>query len=55
MLNKQTEDLNIADSKGENTTPWKIIHGLSGKGKKTSVKINKRDGTPPTSETDLLA
>ena len=49
------EDLKIADSKGEYTTTWKIIHKLSGKSKKASVKVNKRDGTPSTSETDLLA
>ena len=55
MLNKQMEDLKIADSRGEYTSTWKIIHELYGKGKKTSVKVNKRDGTPPTSETDVLA
>ena len=44
MLDKQIEDLNSEDSKGEYTTTWKIIHELSGKGKKTSVKDNEKDG-----------
>ena len=55
MLNKQIEDLEQADSRGDYTTTWKIIHELSGKGKKTNVKVKKRDGTPPTSDTELLA
>ena len=55
MLNNQMEDLRLADSKGDYTTTWKIIHNLSGKDKKTSVKVNKRDSTPPTSDKDLLA
>ena len=55
MLNKQMEDLRLADSKGDYTTTWKIIHDLSEKDKKSSVKVNKRDGTPPTSDKDLLA
>ena len=49
------KDLRLADSKGDYTTIWKIIHDLSGKEKKSSVKVNKRDGTPPTSDKDLLA
>ena len=32
---------------------WKIIHDLSGK--KSSVKVNKRDGTAPNSDINLLA
>ena len=55
MLNKQIEDLKLADTKGDYTTTWKIIHELSGKGKKTSVKVKKRDGTPPTSDKELLS
>ena len=55
MLNKQVVDLRLADSKGDYTTTWKIIHDLSGKDKKSSVKVKKRDGTPPTSDKDLLA
>ena len=55
MLNKQIEDLKLADTKGDYTTTWKIIHDLSGKGKKTSVKVEKRAGTPPTSEKELLS
>ena len=48
------EDHKIAVSKGKYTTTWKIIYELSGKDKKANVKVNKRDGTPLTSETDLL-
>ena len=55
MLSKQMEDLSLADSKGDYTTTWKIIHDLSGKYKKSSVKVNKRESTPPTSDKDLLA
>ena len=54
-LNKQIEDLSIADSKGEYTTTWNIVPMLSGKCKKICVKVNKRDSTPPKSETDLPA
>ena len=55
MLNKQMEDLWLADSKGDDNTTWKIIHDLYGKDKKSSVKLNEIDGTPPTSGIDLLA
>ena len=55
ILNKHIEDLKMSDFKGEYTTRWKIIHELPGKGEKTSVEVNKRYGTPPTSETDQLA
>ena len=55
MLNKQMEDLRLADSKGDYTTTWKIDHDLSGKDKKSSVKFNKRDGTQPTNDKDLLS
>ena len=54
MLNKQIEDLKQADSRGDYTTTWKIIHELSGKGKKTNVKVKRRDGSPPTSDVELL-
>ena len=30
-LNKQMEELKLADSKGDYSTTWKIIHDLSGK------------------------
>ena len=53
MLNKQMEDLRLADLKDDYTTTWKIIHDLSGK--ISSVKVNERDGTPPTSDVDLLS
>ena len=54
MLDKRMEDLTLADARGEYATTWKIIHDLSGKGKKSSVKVKKRDGTPPTSDAELL-
>ena len=46
MLNKQMEDLRLADSKGDYTTTWKIIHDLSGKDKKSSVKVKKKRWHP---------
>ena len=49
------KNLRLADSKGDYSPTWKIIHDLSGKDKKSSVKVNKRDVTPPTSDKDLLA
>ena len=54
MLNKQIEDLKQADSRGDYTTTWKIIHELSRKGKKTNVRVKKRDGTAPTTDSELL-
>ena len=55
MLNKRIDDLKLADAKGDCTSTWKIIHELSGKVKKSTVKVKKRDGTPPTRNTELLA
>jgi exonuclease III len=55
MITKQMEDLSLADLKGDYTTTWKIVHDLSGKHETPSVKVKKRDGTPPTSVNDLLA
>ena len=52
-LNKQMEELKLADSKGDYSTTWKIIHDLSGKDR--NVKVKMRDGTPPKSDKDLLA
>ena len=49
------DDLRLADSNGNYTTTWKIIYDLSGKDKRSSVKVNKRDGAPQTSDKDLLA
>ena len=54
QLNKQMEELRIADETGNYTTTWKIIHSLSGKKDKKNVKVKKRDGNPPESEQDLL-
>ena len=55
MLTKQMEDLHLADQKGDYSTTWKIIHDLSGKDRKSSVKVKKRDGTSPKNDKDLLA
>ena len=49
------EDLRLADYKGYFTTIWKVIHDLPGKDKKSNVKVNNRDGTPPMSDKDLLS
>ena len=54
-LNKQMEELKLADSKGDYPTTWKIIHDLSGKDRNPKVKVKMRDGTPPKSDKDLLA
>ena len=54
-LNKQMEELQLADSKGDYSTTWKIIHDLSGKDRNPKVKVKTRDGAPPKSDKDLLA
>ena len=54
-LNKQMEELKLADSQGDYSTTWKIIHDLSGKDRNPKVKVKMRDGTPPKSDKDLLA
>ena len=53
-LNKQMEDLKLADEKGEYNTTWKIIHEISGKERRSNPKVKKRDGSAPTSEKELL-
>ena len=52
---KQIGDLKLADSKVDYTTTWNIIPDQSEKDKKSSAKVKKRDGTPPTSDKDLLS
>ena len=56
-LNKQMEGLELADSKGDYSTTWKITHDFSGKDRnpKVKVKVKMRYGTPPKSDKDLLA
>ena len=54
-LNKQMEELQLADSKGDYSPTWKIIHDLSGKDQNPKVKVKMRDGAPPKSDKDLLA
>ena len=43
------EELELAVSKGDYTTIWKIIHDLSGKDRNPKVKVEMRasDGAPP--------
>ena len=53
-LNKQMEELQLADSKGDYSTTKKIIHDLSGKDRNPKVKVRMRDGAPPKSDKDLL-
>ena len=43
-LNRQMEELQLADSKGDYSTTWKIIHDLSGKDRNPKVKVKMRDG-----------
>ena len=54
-FNKQMEELQLADSKGDYSTTWKIIRELSGKDRNPKVKVKMRDGAPPKSDKDLLA
>ena len=54
-LNKQMEELKLADSKGDYSTTWKIIYDLSGKDRNPKVKVKMRDGTSSKCDTDLLA
>ena len=53
-LDKQMEDLKVAEDKGEYDTTWKIIHEISGKDTKPNPKVKKRDGSAPSSEKELL-
>ena len=46
-LQKQMEDLQVADEKGEYNTTWKIIHDISGQNMRSNPKVKKRDGSPP--------
>ena len=54
VLNKQLEDLRLADERGHYTTTWNIIHSLSGRNIKTNVKVKLRKGDPPENEEHLL-
>ncbi len=53
-LDRQMEDLRVADEKGNYSTTWKIIHNISGKNKTSNPKVKKRDGTAPSSDKELL-
>ena len=54
VLNKQLEDLRLADERGHYTTTWNIIHSLSGRNIKTNVRVKLRNGDPPEDEEHLL-
>ena len=54
VLNKQLEDLRLADERGHYTSTWNIIHSLSGRNIKTNVKVKLRNGDPPENEEHLL-
>ena len=54
VLNKQLEDLRLADERGHYTTTWNIIHSLSGRNIKTNVKVKLRNGDPPENDEHLL-
>ena len=54
VLNKQLEDLSLADERGHYTSTWNIIHSLSGRNIKTNVKVKLRNGDPPENEEHLL-
>ena len=47
------EEFKLADSKGDYSTTWKIIHDLSGKDQNPKVKVKMGDGAPPKSDKDL--
>lgn len=53
-LNKQLEDLRLADERGHYSTTWNIIHSLSGKNIKTNVKVKLRNSDPAENEEYLL-
>ena len=54
VLNKQLEDLRLADERGRYTTTCNIIHSFSERNIKTNVKVRLRNGDPPESEEHLL-
>ena len=47
VLNKQMEDMRLAEERGHYTTTWKVNHSLSGWNIKTNVKVKLRNGDPP--------
>ena len=53
-IQQQMEDLQEADRKGDFNTTWKIINRISGQNRSTP-KVKKRDGSAPSSDTELLA
>lgn len=53
-LNKQLEDLRLADERGHYSTTWNIIHSLSGKNIKTNVKVKLRNSDTAENEEYLL-
>ena len=55
MLDKQIDDLHLADMKGDYSTTWKIVQDLSRNNNKPNVKVKRRDGNPPKSTKDLIS
>ncbi|KAI8514995.1 hypothetical protein Bbelb_075860 [Branchiostoma belcheri] len=54
FLNQQLENLQEADKKGDYNTTWKIVNSLAGKGRRPSPRVKKRDGSAPSSDSELL-
>ena len=54
FIQEQMEDLQEADQRGDYNTTWKIINTISGQNSRSNHKVKKRDGTAPTSDTELL-
>lgn len=53
-LNRQMDDLKLADETGNYTATWSIINDLSGKNTRRNVKVKKRDGSAASSEQEVL-
>ena len=54
-IQKQMQDLQEADQKGNHNTTWKIINSISGQGNRPNPKVKKRDGSSPSSDKELLS
>ena len=52
-IQRQMEDLQKVDRKGDFNTIWKIINKISVQNRSTP-KVKKRDGSAPSSDTELL-
>ena len=52
--NRRVEELQLADSGGDCSTAWRMIHDLSGGDRDPRFKVKVRDGAPPGGDGDLL-